>query len=242
MVNVGGVRKGNGVMERPKFFDERNPEYTLDMDKFHVLVDENFVPLPIKIDVELFEKQMREHHHLFTDWGNRHPEMFRKGLPLVNRDGEVDPSRRDPCVEPLDQWNDDNPHDKLFDPDLSVPTELLELECFDPLEPLKNYMIRSAIIWFNKGSFFYPHRDQFPPELENIRLWGTNKPEEYRFVFLDGSTYSSREIEAGRIYLIDTTKTHYPEAGDDEVYTMFLSVDVRAYDILLRMKNEAANM
>jgi len=208
---------------------------SVSLEKYNELVTENFVPLDIKLDVELFEQQMFGNEHLFKHWGpkDKHPHMFRKGIALVNADGRMDPDEWDACVGPLDVWN--RRHNvSSFDPDYTVHTPALNWSCFDPLEPLKPYMQRSAIIWFNTGSFFYPHIDQFAP-FENIRLWGTNKPDGYLFTFLDGTTHTNRKIEPGRLYLVDTSKLHYPEAFEDDVFTFFISVSPQSYDILKSM-------
>jgi hypothetical protein len=93
-------------------------------------------------------------------------------------------------------------------------------------------MIRSSVIWWKKGSFFYPHIDARLPT-PYLRLWGTNKPEKYIFTYLEGSNHRQPSgWNEGQVYLIDTVKQHYAEALDDDVYTYFFCLDASAYDVV----------
>jgi hypothetical protein len=203
----------------------------LDQEEFYNVQTENFVPLKgIRIDNQEFEQQIEPYKPYFRNWGVRWlDKMFRKGLPVVNDTGRIDDAI-DASLWPLDQYN------KVFGVDLRdnnfrMPTPILDLPCFDTLAPIKPYMIRSAILWWKKGSYFHPHSDSALPT-PYIRLWGTNKPEKYVFDYTDGSHDTQEMWDAGQIYLSDTVKQHYAESLDDDVYTYFFSLDATGYDII----------
>lgn len=204
-------------------------------EDYYKLHTETFVPLPFKIDVKAFEEQIEPYKHLFRDWGEEHLEkMFRKGISVVNMTGRLD-MEVDSCIYPQDRYNEKY-GTNLYDMDYRVPTEILDLPCFDCLEPVKKYMIRSAILWWKKGSFFYPHVDCNIPT-NYLRFWGTNKAEDYIFEYEDDS-HEDIELESGVLYMTDTAKRHWAASLDDDVYTFFFCFDGEAYDTLMELCHE----
>lgn len=208
----------------------------INQQQYNNLYTNNFIELKeLNVDINLFEKQVFEIQHLFKNWGKKHLDiMFRKGIALVNDTGVIH-NEIEPCIYPLDKWNEKY-NVKYCDNDFTIPTEILELSCFNGLEIIKPYMIRSTILWWKKGSFFFPHKDTGIPT-KSLRIWGTNKPEKYIFDFLDGTNYKNPIIKAGKLYLTDTSKMHYAEALDDDVYTFFIALDASAYNLLMNLKN-----
>lgn len=204
----------------------------LEHDEYYKLHTESFVELPFKIDIKAFEEQIEPYKPMFRDWGENHLEkMFRKGISVVNMTGRLD-MEVDSCIYPQDKYNEQY-GTELYDMDYRMPTEILDLPCFDCLEPVKKYMIRSAILWWKKGSFFYPHIDCRLPT-NYLRFWGTNKVKDYVFEFEDKS-HEGIELEDGRLYMTDTVKKHYAEALDEDVYTFFFCFDGEAYDTLMEL-------
>jgi len=200
----------------------------INQEKYNELYSSNFVELPIQVDCKLFEQQIQQYLPKFRNWGERHSsEMFRKGISVVNMTGNID-DEIDPCCYPQDQYNEQYDTD-YFDNHYTVPTEILNLSCFDCLDPLKPYMIRSAILWWKKGSHFKPHIDTEIPCVY-LRVWGTNKPDDYNFTYFDGSNHTNPKWKPGQMYLADTVKKHYAEALDDDVFTFFFNFDASAYD------------
>ena len=220
----------------------------LELNEYLEIHKKTLQPLNIKIDVPLFEQQMEEYKYAFRRWGTRHHEYPRYGVPLVNLNGEMF-NNPEPVCYPLDQWNKDLPEDeKIYDPMINVPTELLSESCFDPLELLKPYMLRSCILkWHNSGRF-YPHTDTWIPS-EIIRLWGTNDPKNMRLQFdCDGKRCSppdvpstdytlepSAQIEAGRLYVMDTHVIHDALALGDNVYQFFIALSVDSLPTLRKL-------
>mgnify|MGYP001027580429 CR=1 FL=1 len=207
----------------------------INAEQYHKLYSSNFVELPIQIDMDLFEKQIEPYKDKFRNWGETHVDsMFRKGISVVNMTGNID-DEVDPCCYPQDQYNKLYGTD-YFDNHYTKPTEILNLSCFDPLEPLKPYMIRSAILWWKKGSHFKPHIDTELPCVY-LRVWATNNPAAYNFTYFDGTNHTTPAWKPGQLYLADTVKKHYAEALDDNVYTLFFNFDATAYDLLMDLKN-----
>jgi hypothetical protein len=91
---------------------------------------------------------------------------------------------------------------------------------------------RTCILWWNNEQGFSPHRDTSVPAPQ-IRLWGTNDPENYNFSFWDGEKYMREEnIERGRLYLCDTNIKHFANAEGDFVYTFFFALHPNSYDLI----------
>jgi hypothetical protein len=141
----------------------------------------------------------------------------------------------DPCIYPQDQYNKKF-GTNYFDNHYTKPTEILDLPCFDCLAPLKPFMIRSAILWWKKGTFFYPHIDMNIPT-PYLRIWATNVPESYLFVYQDGTNHTNPKWDAGQFYISDTAKMHYAEAMADDAYTFFFCVTADAYEVLKELSN-----
>ena len=71
-------------------------------DEYYKLHQQNLTPLNIKIDVDLFESQIKKYK--FIQWGDKFNEYPRYGLPVVNQNGRMD-NDPEPACWPLDRWN-----------------------------------------------------------------------------------------------------------------------------------------
>lgn len=211
-------------------------------ESFHL---ENLQPLDICIDVDLFEKQMEEYKYAFRRWGIKHTKYPRYGAPLVNLNGEMF-NNPEPVCYPLDQWNGALPQEeRIYDPMITTPTEMLSASCFDPLEPLKPFMYRSAILKWHKTGHFKPHTDTDIPS-DIIRLWGTNDPANMLLQFDKNRTRAhpfdvpntefelepATQVEAGRLYIIDTHVIHDAHALGDNVFQFFIALSTDSIDVL----------
>ena len=216
----------------------------------------NLTPLNIKIDTELFEKQIENYN--FRRWGDKFHEYPRFGLPLVNENGSLN-NDIDPSCWPLDRWNfvkkgfkdtDEDftefynnveKYDDLIDETFfTIPTEVLSLSSLNPLQPIKEYLLRSCILRFDTMGHFKPHFDTWFPT-KWLRLWGTTKPDGCVFryeVDEPGQTWVETKkcfkkyveeinIEPGRLYLHDSAKWHDVLAYKDNVYQFFIAVETR---------------
>lgn len=242
---------------------------SLNEDQYSYLHSDNLVPLDIKIDVDLFNKEMVQYNSSFKQWGDKFTDLPRYGLPLVNKNGKLD-NDPEPACWPLDRWNfirlgyedtsegftqfykdcqqDIGTH--LFDLETSftTPTEALNISSLDPLDDLKPYMVRSCILKWHAKAHFKPHYDTWHP-VRWLRLWGTTKPDGMYLRFksddnTDGfcnwnettkqhEIYKAEEnIEAGRLYIIDTLKWHDALAFEDDVHQFFIALNVDSYEVL----------
>ena len=209
------------------------------------------IPLDMSANIPLFLECMREYQHAFRAWGVKHLEHQRYGLPLVNANGQLH-NNPEPVCYPLDQWNAHLADDeRVRDHSFQVPTEILSHTAFDFLEPLKDCILRSCILKWMDNSMFYPHTDT---KLQGriLRLWGTDRPDMVKLRFdrngvrsnprdVDNTEFDLAppdcEVEAGRMYLIDTNIVHDAHSYADNSYQFFLSFDRdKSYEIIQQLK------
>lgn len=235
---------------------------TLEPAEYARLHTSPLVPLDIQIDLDLFYSAMDEYYYAFRRWGTDHLDKRRYGLPLVNLSGELT-DNPDPTIYPLDKWNAGR-EDKIWDCDFTCATEVLHHPAFDSFNSIKTHMVRSSILKWYEGSLFYPHIDTWLPS-PIIRLWGTDCPDRVKLSFNatgERSAYIQRSpgvydvpenleqarqnltpiqgVEAGRLYLIDTTIMHDAQASD-EVFQFFIALNTSAKDVIQDAILQTAN-
>ena len=209
----------------------------LSYEEFKEINDDLIVPLDIKIDLDQFRKEIESYRSYFKQWGKKRTQYPRYGLSLVNLDGRIDQDV-DPACYPLDQWWQEHPNEFLWDHDFNTPTEVLSLPCFDVLNPIKEYMVRSNLLLWNSTGHFVPHIDMKKEYITHFRLWGISTDETgYSLKYGDNFIHG---WEPGRLYLIDTIEEHSAYALDDDVFTFFLAVDIRGKDVLKASKEAAS--
>ena len=198
--------------------------------EFKELHKKPLIPLDIKIDPLEFNHDMEQYDNKFRQWGNRFVELPRYGLPLVNLDGDLD-NKEDPTIGSLDHWNQDHPLNLYMETDFVIPTEAMDVNSLKPLKVFDNYWTRSSILkWYN-GAEFKPHIDTVFPALW-FRFWATTDPGTIQLGFENnGQMFLEENIEAGRIYLIDTSIIHIAQATGFN-YQLFLSVNVNAWKLI----------
>lgn len=191
--------------------------------KYYRLHTDAILPTKIKIDIDLFRKEIVKYHNLFRQWGNNRNYLPRYGISLVNYTGDIY-GENDIACSPLDQYNAGvKKEDHLTEFDFNKKTELFaNLKSLDSLNLISEFMLRSNILLWHKHANFIPHIDTAPLNNYNLRLWGTDDPSNYNFYFLNKQV-NMDDIEPGRIYLIDTTIWHWAEAKADWIYTFFIS-------------------
>jgi len=103
-------------------------------------------------------------------------------------------------------------------------------------------MVRSAILRWDAESFFWPHTDTWMPS-PILRLWGTTEPNKVKIQFDKKRRRSNPQdvksmnpqvedfedfaIEAGRLYVIDTSIIHAARSyGNDVTYQFFIAIHV----------------
>ena len=203
-------------------------------DRYKELHTSNIVPLNLTIDLYKFEKQITTYDGYFRPWGSSFADQPRYGLPLVNQNGSID-DPNDPTAGSLTEWNSLHPDEMYIETDFQTPTEVLDLECFDPLRyTFDGHWTRSNILKWGAIAEFQPHIDNAVPAYW-YRLWGTNKADSFDLSFYDETLNEfekEENIESGRLYLIDTTKVHIAKGYANFVHQFFLSVKPSAYETL----------
>jgi hypothetical protein len=184
-------------------------------------------PLSIKIDCDLFLKEIPTFSNYFYQWGTQHTELPRYGLALVNHDGIL--RSNDPVNGSLYEWNINHPNRSLIETDFLTPTAVMTMQSLKPLAVFNKYWCRSNILRWGKSAMFAPHIDTIIPS-PWLRLWAATNEDIVVNFYVDGKIITPT-IEPGRLYLIDTSLVH-DAVSHNEVYQLFLSVKPEAINIL----------
>lgn len=202
-------------------------------DTYWNLHTQFLVPTQIKINVTDFQHDMSHYQDFFKPWGNNRSELndIRKGLPLVNLNGKFDDDT-DESIGPLDHYNTDNPDRPLLEYDFTRQTQVLDCASLEPLSVLRKYMTRSSILHWKKGAYFSPHWDVLLPAI-NLRLWGTDNPDSMSLRYKEkDEMIECHDVEAGRLYLIETSTVHDARCMKDDLYQFFISLNINSIGVL----------
>ena len=183
-----------------KFYDKFFSLDTIGIRKYKKLYNQPLRKTKLKINVVDFVNEIQQFKTCFQKWGNKTDKGQRWGLPLVNETGIID--EPDDTIRPLDELYFETGK-LLMDVDITEKTVACMIESLTPLRKLYPYLIRSAILKWNYSAGFSRHRDMELPA-NHFRLWGTCSEK----MILKIDDQEMRDIEAGRIYLIDTSKFH----------------------------------
>jgi hypothetical protein len=207
--------------QKKKFADIKS---FISKDRYKQLHKSFLTSLLIKIDCDLFVKEIDQYSEYFEQWGTQHTHLPRYGLALVNQDGVL--KKQDPVNGSLYEWNEKNPTNPLIESDCKIPTEVMTLKSLKPLSDFDTTWYRSNILKWHDGAEFKPHIDTVIPS-PWFRLWGTTDSDNTIIRYWDENTQSMKNftgIESGRIYLIDTSIVH-DAYSTGNVYQFFLSLD-----------------
>jgi hypothetical protein len=214
--------------QKKKFLEIKNYVSNSDYSELH----QSFLtPTSIKIDCDQFLKEIDHYSNDFEQWGTQHTHLPRYGLALVNQDGKI--KKKDPVNGSLYEWNVRFPDNPIIENDCLVPTEVMQLSSLSPLSIFDGHWCRSNIFKWHSRADFKPHIDTVVPS-PWIRLWGTTNPKslEVRYDNGSGELILADNIQAGRIYIIDTSLVHDAVSLDNTVYQFFLSVLPSSINIL----------
>lgn len=190
-------------------------------------------PTSIKIDVDQFLTEIKTYSNYFEKWGKDF-DLPRYGLALVNQTGVLHTPDR--ANGSLMEWNKNNPDQPLLEVDFTKPTPVLNIPSLTPLSVFEGQWYRSNIFKLEKGALFYPHVDTMIPS-PWLRLWATTDPSNTVVRVWDEETKSMKAvdgIEAGRVYLLDSSLVHDAHSSDT-VYQLFLCVSPCSYDTVKRL-------
>jgi len=204
--------------------------FFLQKDEYNDLHKDFLTPLDIYIDCNLFQSEIDKFHDSFQKWGNRYPNLPRFSVPLVNSNGRLD-NVQDPSLGSLSHWNEDNPDNPLIENDFSTPTSVMNIKSLQPLKIFETYLTRSNILKWYKDAEFKPHIDTQVPT-PYLRLWGTTDPTTIELSYFSGDSFNVvKNIEKGRLYLIDTSIVHIAKATGFN-YQFFISVNSEAWKLI----------
>lgn len=208
-------------------------------EKDYKFLHKNFLTaLPIKIDCDLFLKEITDYQKYFEQWGTQHTHLPRYGLALVNQDGVL--KNNDPINGSLYEWNLKYPNNPIIESDCLVPTKVMNLKSLKVLSVFNGHWCRSNIFKWNNSAEFKPHIDTIVPS-PWIRLWATTDSNklDVRFANSRGEMIKVDNIEPGRVYIIDTSLVHDAVCHSDDVYQFFLSTLPSSINILKDMLCQA---
>lgn len=253
MGTVGSVKKENGGLISLMKFEPGSNYYRLTYEdtyeyfrnrslsrdrlpeeKYREIHTQNLVPLNLKIDCDLFEQEIIKHDNLFEQFGPTHTNLQRYSLGLTDLKIPIE-IKPNPVNWPMDVWCLEHPSNPLFDTDFKYPNAIMKsIKSLSPMEQLKDHLARCTILKWNTGAHFKPHIDVTIP-CANLRIWGTNDPENNHFCFWDEQKKDYIEeanVERGRLYLADTAKWHHAHSTAENVYTFFFALQVSSFNII----------
>ena len=201
--------------------------------------------LGVSIDLDLYNKQVRDVEDQFQSWGINNKKQDRYGLALTKPKFETD-DYPDPGNWPLDIWTYHHPDQPLLDCDLTKRTKWFDY--FTSLQPVydifDSHICRTNVTLWNKGGQFYPHNDVMTHSATNYRLWISNKTGKQHKLLIgnrkntDNMVNFSDVLIPGELYLLDTSRAHHGIACEDFVSSMLMSVLPSATNIIEEMLND----
>jgi hypothetical protein len=192
-----------GISNQPPKYDTNNVTIEAMANELALLQLGDFEPLDIKINVEEFKKEIAAFD---TDWVDYLPRADtvnnRQGLTLTNMPGQGHtgvPSLAEACAKEKR---------RVSELEFNQPTDVYN-QCYS-LQPFLNEfrpLGRTFLVKCNQGGHFVPHRDHpsMPREVFRLAVFLDNVgPLDYDWLMDDRKLY----IEPGRVYYINTRKTH----------------------------------
>ena len=131
--------------------------------------------------------------------------------------------------------------------DFTFKTEVMNISSLKVLKPIEKYMIRSCILKFHTLAHFKPHVDTWKEKSSWLRLWGTTHPDSVKLRYKSDEgeklvwndikkEYESyipiENIEAGRLYLHDSSIWHDAMSFEDNTYQFFIALSPNAFQTL----------
>jgi len=207
-----------------QFYDKFFSLDTLGIRKYKKLYNQPLRPTKLKINPVDFCLEIEQYKTCFQKWGDKKDKGQRWGLPLVNETGIID--EPDDTIQPLDELFLEKGK-LLMDVELREKTVACMMESLRPLHCLFPYLVRSAVLKWHWGAGFDRHRDIELPA-NHLRLWATMSDK----MVLKIDDEEIRDIEPGKIYLIDVSKFHEGWSKQNHLYQLFLGVNLDAHDTL----------
>lgn len=237
------MEKYNGVMKHFSLKPRIDPKKYESMHQ-----GKKFIPLNFTIDLELFNSEVFRLKNKFESWGIRKTELSRKGIALTETSEKVvHDYKSGPANWPLDVWNWYHPEKPLADVDFnSVSKYSRQFKSLQEiLSTFDGHLGRTNVTWWNSGDYFNTHFDVDLDHPINYRLWLSNYTGNEHKLFMGerspdrNMTQISNEMEPGRLYLIDTSRYHKGEATVDNVFSLLMTLQPSATNLLEKLLNNA---
>lgn len=194
----------NGISQIKVEYDSANASLESLSNELALLALGDVIPLDFKIDTDVFMKEISAYESEWVDYLPRpHVHNNRKSLALTNLPGKThrdNPSQAQAIAE-LGRV--------VTELEFNTPTDVYKtctslhpfLEEFSPLG-------RSFLLNCGAGGYFLPHRDHPTLPRNTFRLvafLNNCAPMQYDWIF---ETDKKIQIEEGRVYYVNTRKTH----------------------------------
>lgn len=216
-----------GISGRAPTFNANEVDTELLASELVLLNLGDFEPLNIKIDCNQFMHEIQQFNHDWVDYLPRTDRPNnRKGLVITNL---------------KDKNHQDNPSlaqasfdagKRLSENDFSHPTEVFK-KCNSLHELLLEFspLGRTFLVKSNIGGYFVPHRDHPSMPRESFRLavfLNNCGPLQYDWI---SGTDTKLQIEHGRVYYINTRKTHRTISWVNDSIHLILNVPFNSQNV-----------
>ena len=216
-----------GISQRPIQYDSSQVSLETVANELALLQLGDFEPLDFKIDVSQFMSEIQKFSNDWVDYLPR-PNTFnnRKSLTLTNLPGKThkdSPSQAQAYVElgrPVTELEFNQPTDVYNSCESLKPL----LETFSPLG--RTFLINAGI-----GGHFVPHRDHPSMPRQSFRLaafLNNCGPMEYDWLM---ETDKKLPIEMGRVYYINTRKTHRTISWTPDSIHLIINVPMNSENV-----------
>jgi len=226
----GIINQTRDVFVKSRAFEKIRDYERISEKDFDFLHKSFLTPTKLTISLDNFHKEIADFQPYFEPWGIDSTDESRQGISLVNTDGVL--KQQDPINGSLMEYNSATRY-PLLEVDCKETTSLFDINSMSSLKKLDGTWYRSNILKWKEKAKFVPHIDSLKPAYW-IRLWGVDNPDNIILRYYENGMKVVKNIEPGRIYIIDTTLVH-DAIGLGECYQWFLSVAPDQIETLKRL-------
>lgn len=216
-----------GVSGRAPKFDSRLVNLETVANELALLNLGDFEPLNIKINCKKFMEEIKQFDNDWVDYLPRTDRPNnRKGLVLSNLPGKTHQDNPSLPQASLEAGR------RLSENDFNAKTAVYEActslhELLDEFQPLgRTFLVKS-----NVGGYFVPHRDHPSMPRESFRLavfLNNCNPLQYDWLI---DTDRKLQIEMGRVYYINTRKTHRTISWADDSIHLIMNIPFNSANV-----------
>lgn len=209
----------------------------IDKPYYKDLTNKFLTPTSICFDETLFDVFIEKYKNSFSTWKNLETNQARYGeyaLPLVNSTATIN-NGHDTSLRYLEDVNTIIQDRITLENDFLLPTETLSHECFNCINDIKLYMLRSYVSRWTKGAIQLPRFDMIFPTTF-LQLWAVNKPTNLILSYEDNyDLVEVNNIEPFRLYIFDASTIYTKHCVQDEIYQISITTSIDAYKVIKEM-------